>query len=209
MRGSLALAVSCIAAMNCSSTAAETPKTECAGCTADAAPPAPQGSASLHLVAADGAACAPGPRWMNVPIGDIALPTVTGSMRGERAVDGQNGAAVTCTVILIGGGYAMSADLEVARGDRFIHLTTSALVNPKTSAPQPIEIHVEDEAVNPLRQGDCSLVPGVDGEDWSVAMAPGRFWGKIVCPGLLFAASDAGASGCAIDEGYLELAHCP
>jgi hypothetical protein len=146
---------------------------------------------------------------MNVPIGDITQPTVTGSMRGERAVDGQNGAAVTCTVILIGGGYAMSADLEVALERRSGHLTTSALINPKMSTPQPIEIRIEDEAVTPLRQGDCSLVPGIDGADWSVAMAPGRFWGKIACPGLLFAATDAGASGCAIDEGYLELAHCP
>ena len=145
---------------------------------------------------------------MNLPVADTAQPTVTGSMRGDPAVNGENGAGVSCTVMLIGGGYAMAAELEVASGDRFGHLTTSALVNPKMSTPQPIEIDITDEAVTPLHQGDCSLVPGIDGVDWSVAMAPGRFWGKIVCPSLLLATTDAGASGCAIDEGYLEIGYC-
>jgi hypothetical protein len=146
---------------------------------------------------------------MNVPIADIAQPTVTGSMLGARVVDGIDGAAVVCSVFLIGGGYAMSGELKVAQGNRFGHVSANALINPKTSAPQPISVEIEDEAVAPLHQGDCSLAPGIDGAGWDVALMPGRFWGKIVCPSLLLVAADAaGASGCAIDEGYLELENC-
>jgi hypothetical protein len=145
---------------------------------------------------------------MNLPIAGTTEPTLTGKMRGPAAIDGANGATVTCSVFLIGGGYAMAGDLEVALGDRFVHVSANALVNPRMSTPQPISLVVEDEAVTPLRQGDCTLVPGIDGEDWTVAMAPGRFWGKVACSSLLHASSDAGASGCAIDEGYLELGDC-
>jgi hypothetical protein len=207
--GGVACALSFVAATGCSSRT-EQVSTECDACAIDAGPPAAQGTASLHLVSAAGASCAQGPRWMNVPIADIAQPTVTGSMIGERAVDGENGAVVSCTVILIGGGYAMSGDFDVAYGDRFSRVSANALIDPKTSDPQPISVHVEDEAVVPLHQGDCSLVPGLDGLGWGSALRPGRFWGKLVCSSLLLADADAGgASGCAIDEGYIELENCP
>jgi hypothetical protein len=146
---------------------------------------------------------------MNVPIADTAQPMVTGSMVGERAVDGENGAAVSCSAFLIGGGYAMSGELEVREGDRFEHISANALIDPDVSTPQPISLRIEDEAVAPLHQGDCQLVPGIDGEAWDVALAPGRFWGKVSCSSLLIAAPDAGdASGCAIDVGYLEFSNC-
>lgn len=145
---------------------------------------------------------------MNVPLGDVTRPTVTGSTLGDLAVDGESGAAVTCSIFLIGGGYAMSGELEVTQADRFGRVSANALISPTTSAPQPISIRIEDEATGPLRQGDCSLVPGLDGAGWGLALAPGRFWGKLVCSSLLLADSDAGASGCAIDEGYIELESC-
>jgi hypothetical protein len=203
-------ALACLAVMGCSKQAAQ-PAADCDACDAAVGDTGPLGSlasASFHLVAVDGASCQPSPRWVNLPIGDVATPTLTGSMRGHPVFDGENGAAVYCSVFLIGGGYAMSAELDVPDGRRYVHLTTSALINPKSTAPQPISIDLEDESTGRLRQGDCTLVPGIDGEDWSVAMAPGRFWGKIACSSLLYGSSDAGASGCAIDVGYLELGDC-
>jgi hypothetical protein len=145
---------------------------------------------------------------MNLPIADIAAPTVTGTMVGEQAVDGENGAAVACSVFLIGGGYAMSGELEVSSGDRFGHVSANALIDPKTSAPQPLSIQVEDDAVTPLHAGNCTVLPGPDGASWSDAIMPGRFWGKVVCASLLNATDAGDASGCAIDVGYLELDNC-
>ena len=209
----LAIALGCIAVASCSSHPAPPASSECVECGTDAAPPdaalpSPRGSASLHLVAVAGATCAPAPRWINVPIADIARPTVTGSMFGEYAVNGENGADVSCAIFLIGGGYAMSGELRVANGDRLGHVSANALIDPDRSSPQPISLDVEDEVVSPLHQGDCSLVPGLDGVGWDVALAPGRFWGKLVCSSLLDASDAGGASGCAIDEGYLELDTC-
>ena len=106
-----------------------------AGCS-DPVPPAGQAAVSLYLttygMAMAGMACPASPHWVNVPDAAGGQHNYADS-KGAVAIDGQDQAAITCSVKDNGGPFSVTASLRAPATDP----TTGKPINPSSSPCRP------------------------------------------------------------------------
>src|SRR5262245_50264202 len=87
-----------------------------AGCS-DPIPPAAQGAVSLYMGPAQGGTCSAGSHYVNAPYVARGGQQTTGKLVPGKAVDGEGGSSVSCSVKPNGGKYSFSASISVPAVD--------------------------------------------------------------------------------------------
>lgn len=162
----------------------------------DPVPPAPQGASSIHFeeIMDSMLRCSPGRHWANAPhdsTSRVQFQRVSAAETGPKAVNGQDGNSVSCSVVPDGSKFKFQAQLKASAsldgmkiGPTNIALGVPTGIGPGDSSAVGY-LHVTDHAsvttysdmactysVSPQKQGDGL---GVD---------KGRIWGSVVCNSL-------------------------
>jgi len=180
----------------------------------DAVHPASQAVVSLHVAqlgSGSNLSCTPGPHWASVPYNPLGGQQVSATSAGARALDGENGMTVKCTVAPAGDKFKVTANLVSPAVNAGNTLTPTTIVFSTTigageeGAPGRLEQQNDDKTEASYRADACSfsVKPG-PGE--RLQIEPGRVWGSFTCTKL----SDPGdpGSGCRVDQGYFVLENC-
>lgn len=177
------------------------------------ASPAAQASVSLHLTDSEiGAArCAPGRQWVNAPSTPTQLQSQQTSAAeiGPRAVDGQDGNHVTCTVRNSGDKFTFSADTTTRRTDgtnvlhpTVLHFEANTISRTGPPATGIVTIMNENTDGNFVGEG-CTFSVSSGG---SLDVDAGKIWASVTCE-LLEDPTSAG-DGCRLDAGFLVFENC-
>lgn len=152
----------------------------------DSVPPPAQGALSYRMWKANGQGCFIAAHSINAP-NTGSGQNVTGSHVGEVAVDGQNGAKISCKVRAEGDGFAVTADLDL--GDASFSL--DATVRPGDSEAQG-SIHLQDNHTVATYGQPARLLEGQTGPckidvktGKLYGIDSGWIWGKFSCGELV------------------------
>jgi hypothetical protein len=160
-----------------------------------------------------GLICSPGPHWANVPDDPKKPPQTNGESGGKRAVDGEGGMGVSCTVRQVGDTYTVTASLKSPAHDLMGNSVdvTSLDINVKIKEGQDDAkgnvLLFDDRTQVQYRSSDCtySVKPG-DGAS-QLAIHPGRAWGQISCNNLTDP-SNASTPSCDVDQAFFVIENC-
>jgi hypothetical protein len=170
---------------------------------------AAQGSASLSLGSPSsvGDTC-PNSHTINIPYDASKLgPTTTASSKPAPAIDGVNGATVTCNVKQNGANFEVSGTLDSPSNGATVEISVVIAAGQENVAGA---VTVTDganrmEIDNRYTPSACVFsVKAGTGEN--LAIAPGRVWGKVTCTNL-GQASGIG-SACNLSSGFFSLESC-
>jgi hypothetical protein len=196
-----------------------------AGC-GDPIPPAAQASISIHLQEYEKKdpvygmeTCQPSRHWVDIPYDHDHTPTLQrqitdGTTAPERAVNNQDGDAVSCTVKANGSGFRVSGDAKA-----YAELSKSENNDAQKYSPSIVHIRIDnigpgdsdatgtlaiqdDASINTYQADACTF--SVSGE--SLGVQAGAIWGSVKCP--LIADPKSPGSGCQVDVGYFVLENC-
>jgi len=195
-----------------------------AGCS-DPVAPAGQASVSLYLTtytnAMAGMACPASPHWVNVPDAPSGQQAFT-DHKGGTAIDGQDQAAVTCTVRDTGGPFSVSASLKVPASDPATGkalnptlVTFQTTISPDTAAQGIVTIQ-DAKTTSPYSSSDeaeraastCTFSVHKLKDTDQLAIAPGRMWASVNCPRFRDTQSSNINEICSIASGIVILENC-
>ena len=168
------------------------------------------------------AICAPGPHWVNVPFAAGGGQQTTATRKGALSVDGQDQAAIDCTVKDNGGVFSVSASLRSTA----VNPQTGMQVRPTTisisttiGADQQAQgsVSIQDDktttaftSTNDIEQTDAtylfSVHPLMMGDQ--LGIAPGRMWASVNCPRFRDPQSSNLNEACQVAPGYVVLENC-
>lgn len=187
----------------------------------DPVPPAPQAAVSIHLQEYDKTnleyrdkRCPPYRHWVNVPYQQDKQPSqqsqlLTDSEANVRAVNGQNGDKITCSVKRSGNGFSVSGsgtgfaqNLGQKLGSSIVHIRIPSIGEGDSSAPGTLAIQDDTTAGNQYFTDKCTF--SVSGG--AKAVAEGGIWGSIHCDGLTDTKTPD--SACEVDQGYFVFENC-
>ena len=185
------------------------------GSCSDPVPPAAQGAASIDLgppsidAAGLGAKCS-NQHWINVPYNANTKGYVTSaSSAPSRAIDGENGATVACSVKQSGASYAVNGSLFSSANNGMVEI--SFQITPGQDATGVLTVSdadtVSSYTLDSARVGSSKCTVSVTpaaGE--GLGIAPGRVWAKVWCTDLAIYGSPG--SICSVPNSYVVLENC-
>jgi hypothetical protein len=182
----------------------------------DPVPPAAQGSASLYLTnnAMMGTNCPPFAHWVNVPWVKGSGQQTYASVRPAPAIDGQDQAAVNCSVKANGSTFDVSGSLKSPATDNMgtpvnpTVITIRTTITADTPAPGAVSI-LDDKTATTYSSEACTfsahpLQAGID----KLEVAAGRFWGSVTCPKFNDPSNPDMNALCQISPGFVVLENC-
>jgi len=183
------------------------------GCS-DPVPPAAQGAISLHLATpASGLICSPGPHWANVPDDPLKPPQTSGDSGGKRAVDGEGGMSVACTVRQEGDTYTVTAALKSPAHDLMGRSVDVTSINLSVKIKEDQEDAIgrvllfDDRTQVSYGSSDCTFSVKPTGGASQLAIHPGRAWGQITCRNLTDP-SNVSTPSCDVDRAFFVIENC-
>jgi len=185
----------------------------------DPVPPAAQVSLSLHLddpMSPDPEKqkdrCSAGRHWVNVPypksVNQSQQASATES--GPKAVHGQDGNSVTCTVKPNGSGFKFTGNASGFADDgqggtkkrpSTVYLNANNIAPGATNAVGGVRI-TDDQSVTTYSSETCLF--SVSGD--ALGIDAGRIWGKVFCEYLNDPSSPG--SACSVDTGFYIFENC-
>jgi len=185
----------------------------------DPVPPAAQAGISIHLQRYDPmdpvygkTDCPPDRHWVNVPYDKNRTPTsqaqLTDANQATRAVNNQDGNAISCSVQPSGGGFNVKGSGQgYAEFDgrkykpSIVHIRIPAIAEGDSNAKGTISIQ-DDASLNPYTSDECSY--SVQGGNFGVEA--GKIWGSVTCQNL----TDPKAlnAACHVDTGFFVFENC-
>jgi len=192
------------------------------------ASPSAQASASLFLTTVPNAmrvaVCPVGVQyWVNIPFVAAGSQQVTTMNKGpQAAIDGVDGASISCTVKASGDVFDVSALLRSPATNPMTGApVASTMVSLSTSIAADGEskgtLTVQDErTANPyqsvndmgLPAATCTFSVKRPTTNDQLAVAPGRIWASVVCPSFRDPTSANLAEICSIGPGVIVLENC-
>jgi hypothetical protein len=185
----------------------------------DPVPPAAQAGISIHLQEYDPMdpvhgmdRCPPSRHWVNIPFDRDRPPTsqkqLTDGNMAVRAVNNQEGNAVSCSVKPSGSGFTVKGDATAyaeSNGIKYkpsiVHLRIPSIAAGDNNARGTLSIQ-DDASLNPYMSEECFY--SVQGN--SLGIDAGMIWGSVRCEGLGDTSSPG--SACQVDTGFFVLENC-
>jgi hypothetical protein len=169
-----------------------------------------------------GMACPASPHWVNVPFAAAGGQHTFSTTKGNSAVDGVDGTALSCTVKASANLFDVSASLTSPATDpqtgmpvdpTIVTLTTSIAADGTSMGAltvQDAKTLTSYTSVNDAGSADAtctvSVKPLAMGDQ--LAVAPGHIWASVSCPRF----RDVGSSNlneiCSIGAGIMVLENC-
>jgi hypothetical protein len=140
------------------------------------------------------------------PILTAGNVATSNTIKGTIAIDGENGAVVSCTVTPGGGGYNVTATIhsELAAKHVDISIGSLTIADGQSDVSGMITIN-DDTTLNPYFSSaadPCKF--SVSGD--SLGIAPGKIWGSVACP-TLADPENIGGDQCKV-TGYFVFENC-
>jgi hypothetical protein len=169
-----------------------------------------------------GMACPASPHWVNVPDASGGQQH-SASSKGAVAIDGQDQAAITCTVRDNGAGaFQVSASMKVPATDpQTMKPVNPTLVTFSTTIPSDgnatgILTIQDNRTVTPYSSADdmgmtgatCNFSVHPNSMADQLAIAPGRMWASVTCPKFRDPMSSNALEVCSIGSGFVILENC-
>jgi len=183
--------------------------------------PSPQGSLSLHVQEYDGTLdpthamdrCPPGRHWVNIPYQREREPSTqsqqtSDSVPGTKAVDGQDGNSVACSVKANGNAFAVSVDAngyaatpEVVRKPSIVHIRIPSIAPSSTAAAGTLTMQ-DDASLVTYTSSKCTFST----QGGSLGIDAGRIWASVQCEDLIDPATPGAA--CQLSSGFFLFENC-
>jgi hypothetical protein len=187
----------------------------------DPVAPAPQASVSIHIkeyerenMTYGNKRCPPALHWLNVPYqrdrGTSAQSQQTNDSTADvRAVNGQEGAKVSCSVKPAGSGFTVSLsasgiaqNMDKRLGSPIVNIRIPSIGEGDSSASGTLSIQDDTTAGNQYFTDLCTF--SVAGG--AMGIQEGGIWGSITCEGL--SEPKTPDSACQVDQGYFVFENC-
>jgi hypothetical protein len=189
----------------------------------DPVPPAAQGSLSIHLSQPNDpddpkASCSPSIHWVNVPYPrkKTQVQQTTELDPKVKAVNGQDGNTVSCSVAPNGSDFKVSIDASAYAEDddgkklapTHVHITIPKIAKGQSGASGSFSFQDNFSSTTYSSQPNlpCSFSVQSMGDSDSFGIEEGKIWGRMTCASVPDPKSPG--SSCGVDTGFFVFENC-